>query len=264
MDKELPIINSKTPNSHSIFVAGQPDPSPNAVKSLLPGLIQWCVLAPLAPVAAKSVLSNGELCTGNETNLKQTLKDGVSRHHTDNQADTLRAIRGLSLLATDEEDRYDRSENKTSTGTECDVKESTHSILASLHADLLSNILSLSKPSKCQLSGDDIAVVVAALLGYFGQRTQQETEAKLRGEERSSLSVKMDDCVERLAQILQICLSSGLINLRPGEWVWLQCSEHYLECTSLYVTRMYHTCVMYAHIVCIVAVIVVAIDYSSE
>lgn len=229
---QLPIINSKIPDFHSSFETGQPDASTSTMKSLLPGLIQWCVLAPLSPVATKC-LSNGDLKNrpGFEKNMKQSLKDElVTRHHTDNE-DTLKAIGGLSLMATDEKDRHATSENMMRPDTQGGSKEDTHSILASLHADLLSNILSLSKPLTCQLSGDDIALVVAALLGYYSQRMQQgkEAEAKLGGGERSSLSGKMDDCVERLAQILQICLSSGLINLRPGEWVWLQCNVRMYE-----------------------------------
>ncbi len=81
-------------------------------------------------------------------------------------------------------------------------------ILTSLHADLLSSILSLSKPVTCQMSGKEMAVLIANLLGYYSHRKQ-------RGEEE--MAEKMEECVERLAQLLQISLSSGLLNLRPGE-----------------------------------------------
>lgn len=210
---QLPIIHSQASDFHSGFGTGQPDPNPSAAKTLLPGIIQWCVLAPLSPPTAVSA-SNGILKNPG------ALKEGLFKH-SENREDTLRAIQGLSLTGTDEKAGRGTSKSKIDADSETrprDGKEDVHTILASLHADILSNILSLPKPLTCQLSGDDIAVVVAALLSYYSQRTQEkEASAKQRGGEGCSLSGKMDDCVERLAQILQICLSSGLVDLRPGE-----------------------------------------------
>ncbi len=139
------------------------------LQCLLPGLMQWCVLAPL--------------CPNYSTIAKKTeSKSNYSKDSRDEPMDT------SSLKSLDDKD--------------------IQMILTSLHADLLSSILSLSKPVTCQMSGKEMAVLIANLLGYYSNRKQ-------RGEEE--MAEKMEECVERLAQLLQISLSSGLLNLRPGK-----------------------------------------------
>ncbi|XP_064406174.1 uncharacterized protein LOC135351161 [Halichondria panicea] len=131
--------------------------------------MQWCVLAPLCP----NYLTIAK---------KTESKSNYSKDSRDEPMDT------SSSKSLDDKD--------------------IQMILTSLHADLLSSILSLSKPVTCQMSGKEMAVLIANLLGYYSHRKQ-------RGEEE--MAEKMEECVERLAQLLQISLSSGLLNLRPDD-----------------------------------------------
>ena len=159
---ELPLVHSNSINFDSEF------PKP-VLQCLLPGLMQWCVLAPL--------------CPNYPTIAKKTKsRSNYSKDSRDEPMDT------SSSKSLDDKDMQ--------------------MILTSLHADLLSSILSLSKPVTCQMSGKEMAMLIANLLGYYSHRKQ-------RGEEE--MAEKMEECVERLAQLLQISLSSGLLNLRPGE-----------------------------------------------
>ncbi|XP_064406170.1 integrator complex subunit 15-like [Halichondria panicea] len=159
---ELPLVHSNSINFDSEF------PKP-VLQCLLPGLMQWCVLAPL--------------CPNYPTIAKKTKsRSNYSKDSRDEPMDT------SSSKSLDDKDMQ--------------------MILTSLHADLLSSILSLSKPVTCQMSGKEMAMLIANLLGYYSHRKQ-------RGEEE--MAEKMEECVERLAQLLQISLSSGLLNLRPDD-----------------------------------------------
>ncbi len=102
----------------------------------------------------------------------------------------------------------------TSVGSQTSAIEDMQTLLTAFHADLLSNILSMSKPPPWQLCGDEITVLVTNLLDYYSQRKQQNG-----GD--GGVVEKMDECVERLAQLLQLSLSSELLDLRPGECAWL-------------------------------------------
>ncbi len=158
---ELPLVHSSSMNFDSEF------PKP-VLQCLLPGLMQWCVLAPLCP------------------NYPTIAKETESK----------------SNYSKDSDEPMDTSSSKLLDNKDMQI------ILTSLHADLLSSILSLSKSVTCQMSGKEMAVLIANLLGYYSHRKQ-------RGEEE--VTEKMEECVERLAQLLQISLSSGLLNLRSGE-----------------------------------------------
>ncbi len=132
----------------------KPSPSP----SLLAGLIQWCVLAPLVPKT--------------------------------------------------------KAERKTEMENNCAKEELTtsldfDSLMAKLHADLLSVVLSHSKSFRPHsLTSDSVAVIVAALLGFNQQRCVREGSA--------GMGVRMNEAVERLSQFLQISLSTGILVLKPG------------------------------------------------
>ena len=140
--------------------------------------MQWCVLAPLCPDA---------------TGPKKPLRGSLNKLGN-NDSEFANGVNVLSLEVSTKEKEQTK-----------DVD--TQTLVASLHADLLSGILSLSKPLPCQLSGDEVAVLVANLLKYYTQRKMTD------GRE---LVEEMDECVERLAQLLQISLSSGLLMLGSG------------------------------------------------
>ncbi len=161
---------SKLPLVHSSSSTSDPNPT---LQSLLPGLMQWCILSPLYPNPTGSP-KDTHTKSGNSPNA--SFKKPM---------DTL--VKSLSV-------------------------DDMQTLMTSFHANLLSNILSISKPPPWQLCDDEITSLVTNLLAYYSERKQQE------GRE-GSMAEKMDECVERLAQLLQLSLSSKLLNLRPGEWV---------------------------------------------
>ena len=143
--------------------------------SLLGGLMQWCVLTPLLPKA--------ELCRHLAEKGQAKTRPGGS-----NSAD----VRSGKVIQKK-------------------IRGDFGSLVAKLHADLLSVILSHSKSFRyLALTSDSIAVLVATLLGFSQQLRKTE----------GGVASKMSECVERLAQFLQIGLSTGIILLNPGEsWV---------------------------------------------
>ncbi len=145
-------------------------PKPLPSPTLLAGLIQWCVLAPLAP---RHQLPRGTTADHNGTITDAQIKGGTGEHQN------------------------------------CIDFES---LMAKLHADLLSVVLSHSKSFHVHsLTSDNVAMIVAALLGFNRQ---------LRG--RESGGGRMNEAVERLSQFLQICLSTGILVLKPGRFTsWL-------------------------------------------
>ena len=93
-----------------------------------------------------------------------------------------------------------------------DSKLDFDSLTANLHANLLAVILSHSKSIRHgALTGDSIAVVVATLLKY-SQLVKDFGES-----DGETISGKVDEAIERLAQFLQISLSTGLLPLNGGE-----------------------------------------------
>lgn len=117
-------------------------------------------------------------------------------------------------------------------GKETSVKpEDFQTLIAKLHANLLSVILSDSQSFPREtLVGDHVAVTVAALLGLSNyQPTQLKKRGKLTTTSAATTTVAeteygesgeknqlLDESVERLAQFLQISLSTGLLVLSPG------------------------------------------------
>ena len=179
---DLPLVHSHDSDFHSKF----PDLKPT-LQSLLPGLMQWCVLAPLC-LEEKGPKNSSSLQRDTLNKL-----DKVSKRASE-------FVNGVQALSLDAGSL--RTGEREHTG-DLDMQP----LIASLHADLLSGILSLTKPLPCQLSGDDVAMLVANLLKYYTQK-----KLSVGGE----LVDKMEECVERLAQLLQISLSSGLLMLGAG------------------------------------------------
>ena len=179
---DLHLVHSHNSGFHTKF----PDLKPT-LQSLLPGLMQWCVLAPLC-LEEKGSKNSSSLQRDSLNKL-----DKISKHDS-------AFVNGVQSLSLDT--------NSLSTGEKERTEDmDMHSLIASLHADLLSGIVSLTKPLPCQLSGDEVAVLVANLLKYY---TQQKLSTG------GELVDKMEESVERLAQLLQISLSSGVLKLGAG------------------------------------------------
>ena len=145
---------------------------PSPPTSLLAGLIQWCVLGPLVPRELESHIH--------------------SKTRKDEKSDSGGRPSPLTQQQKGMEIEFD-------------------GLVAKLHAELLSVVLSHSKSFRPRsLTGDSVAVIVAALLGF---------DQQLRSGEGGAGGSRMNEAVERLAQFLQISLSTGILALNPGQYV---------------------------------------------
>ena len=168
---ELPLMHS-----HDLTTTVQA--SSHISRSPLAGIIQWCILAPLSsklePQNDIEARRNSEL--QNKSGVEVTVETNNVKVSVHEQ------------VKNDDPD----------------------SLFAALHASLLSVVISRSSATQgscVALSRDDVAVIVAALLGI-----EQHTQSMWRKFVKS----RMDECVERLAQFMQIGLSNGMVNLSPG------------------------------------------------
>lgn len=167
---DLPLLRTKKLTPHS--------------KSPLPGLMQWCMLAPLIP---------GEQLSGsNPRHSQKSLKETV-----------------VHMTAS-------RSETRLGDKNDSQKEEKFASLVAKLHANILSVILSHSQSFGYRsLVSDDMAVIMATLLA-FSQKISQG-QSRDSGTGGGGVASKMNESVERLAQFLQITLSCGLLSLNAGQ-----------------------------------------------
>ena len=183
---DLPLLRSKKSTAlHSVST------------SPLPGLIQWCVLAPLVDVP----------------------------HHKPNKKSIgRRRSRVLSHSHNLELNSGDSKNEKVHVGTAAadpETEGTTETLVSELHANLLSVILSHPTSfGQHSLTSDNLAVVVAALLGF---RQQLQARTRDTGGSGGGGGIGCDDggggmseSVERLAQFLQISLSNGMLVLSAG------------------------------------------------
>ena len=97
-------------------------------------------------------------------------------------------------------------------------EEKFASLVAKLHANILSVILSHSQSFGYRsLVSDDIAVIMATLLA-FSQKISQG-QSRDSGTGGGGVASMMNESVERLAQFLQITLSCGLLSLNSGQYL---------------------------------------------
>lgn len=173
--------------------------------SPLAGLMRWCTLAPCH--------HKQDATPKGSHNVKET-KFELQSHSIKDQT-------------------HSNGSTSNAGGKETSVKpEDFQTLIAKLHANLLSVILSDSQSFPREtLVGDHVAVTVAALLGLSNY---QPTQLKKRGKltttsaattttvaeteygESGEKNQLLDESVERLAQFLQISLSTGLLVLSPG------------------------------------------------
>lgn len=203
------IVPSKLPllHSHSDF--------PNVPRSPITGIIQWCTLAPM--VDDTDTHSGTNPAGSNSTGTKSTGSNFSGTKPT-----------GSSSTGT-------KPTGSNSTGTNLSGMISTSSnstedrLLAQIHAELLSALLSLSQSQSsatatmaASLNSDDIAMIVAALIA-FSQRLEVGVAGRQPAQERGNGELgektgdrKMEEAVERFAQFLQISMSTKLLQLKPG------------------------------------------------
>ena len=173
--------------------------------SPITGVIQWCILAPMVDT---SQFYSGTTSTSSILNSTSN---------------------GSNLTASNSTGSNSTGSNLTgSNSIECDFKH----LVAQLHAEVLSVLLSQSQtpshPSRATtcLNSDDVAKIVATLLtfnqkqqvggagtGREGGAGREEGGEKMR---RKVQGQKMEECVERFAQFLQISLSAKVLQLKAG------------------------------------------------
>lgn len=171
---DLPLLRTKKLTPHS--------------KSPLPGLIQWCVLAPLIP-------------------REQVVSGGNPRHSQKGLTETV--VRTTASCSKTPPSGIDDSQRE----------EKFASLVAKLHANILSVILSHSQSFGYRsLVSDDIAVIMATLLAFSQKISQGQSRDSGTGGGGGVASM-MNESVERLAQFLQITLSCGLLSLNSGQYL---------------------------------------------
>ena len=198
---------------------GSRSPPPSAP---LAGLMQWCILAP----CSHSTVAPEDTVNSVKAVDMDTSEDAVLTHkHTEKKGQNGEGGGGGGGGGGGEGE-----------GGESDMA----TLVAHLHASLLSVILSNSKSfQRGSLTSDHIAVVVAALLGFSCHQPQQLVKKKrerktgregrreeVEGEEDSEGREGLKESVERLAQFLQISLSAGLLDLSPGIYIYIHIDIH--------------------------------------
>ena len=173
-------------------------------ESALAGLMRWCVLAPCHPHPDQA---------SHEPQKKSLTK---TTENTPENANFFQSS-GRDPDTKDEREGEGRESTK-SEGEAVDFR----ALVAKLHANLLSVVLSDSQSFPREtLTGDHMAVTVAALLGLSHH---QPAQLRKRGkaapvaveEGEGGKSRELEESVERLAQFLQISLSTGLLVLSSG------------------------------------------------
>ena len=119
-----------------------------------------------------------------------------------------------SLLLTMRGSGRSMSTSKADASSHDSRQHEFQSLTSHLHADLLTSLTVLPKGAvRGLLSTDELVVLVASLLD-FGQQVQSLPQP-LSSEEHKAT---MDAAIDRLAQLLQIGLSTGAIILQPGRF----------------------------------------------
>eukprot|EP00731_Ephydatia_muelleri_P029240 Em0020g884a len=157
-------------------------------KSPLAGLVQWCVVAPLASLSnasGRTDASHGTLCG------------------------TDRSGQGLNPNSPTDAS-FDR-------------------LMAELHVKLLSVVLSRSVAlANWAFTTGDLCVIVSAVVGY----SRQVADAL-----PSEMPAKMDECMERLAQFLQIAHATGVVTVKAEELSQITSSLPSNRLLSLFIER---------------------------
>ena len=190
--------------------------SPGNRESPLAGLMRWCILAPCYhhPEHSPEELKKKSLVDKKVESFLETTLKGLSIASP--------SIGGGSLGTSGKE-----GEGKDKKSSQ---DEDFRTLVSQLHANILSVILSDSQSfPRDTLTSDHIAVTVAALLGLSRHQPAQLKkrgkggggaavvgEERNQGEKLGENQQELEESVERLAQFLQISLSTGLLVLSSG------------------------------------------------
>ena len=207
---KLPLINSNSSIQSLDFYSS---------RLPLVGLIQWCIITPLS--AALNIY-------------------GQKSHKDELKSPSLKSPQ-VTL------DPFNISTNDCLEVSNVSPQppKDVATLVSNLHANLLSLLLSGLQQSPHQLSGkhgplvtvDDVRTIVSTLVSY----REKVSSGELSRAATSSLGCWMDESVERLAQFLQILLSTGLLSMKQGKSV-ISCKDvlHYtiyikdkLECVMI-------------------------------
>lgn len=180
---KLPLLNSANSNYQSLDFYSSRSP--------LVGLIQWCVVSPL---------TMGLNLYGQQKSRKGDPKSP--------------SLKSPGII-TDPFNYHPEVSSKSS-----QPKDFT-TLMADLHANLLSLLLSGLYQPPIQLmgkhghllTGNDMRDIISALLGIKEKLSSSSEQSRAL---LSSLDSWMDESVERLAQFLQILLSTGLLSMKQG------------------------------------------------
>ena len=190
------LIDKKTdlPLLHSASKSSRQSPV-----SPLAGLMQWCVLAP---------------CDSRTKDIASDLSEGALKDSKLHEAS-----KSVVAASTPTEQKQSTVKESVQSTMQEDETVNFKTLIAKLHANLLSVILSDSQSFPHEtLTSDHVAMTVAALLGLSNHHpTQLKRRGKAGEEERAQeRNHDLDESVERLAQFLQISLSTGLLALSTG------------------------------------------------
>ena len=180
---KLPLLNSNSNHQSLDFYSSH---------SPLIGLIQWCVISPLT--------------TG--LNLY-----GQKSRKGDSKSPSLKSPGIIT-------DPFSNPPTELSSKSSSEPKDAT-TMMADLHANLLSLLLSGTYQLPIQLvgkhghllTGSDMRGVVSLLLGFKEKLASSSENSRTV---MSSLESWLDESIERLAQFLQILLSTGLLSVKQG------------------------------------------------
>ena len=181
---KLPLLNSANSNYQSLDFYSSRSP--------LVGLIQWCVISPLT--------------MGLNLYGQQKPRKGDPRSPS---------LKSPGIITDPFNYHPDVVASKSS-----HPKDFT-TLMADLHANLLSLLLSGLYQPPMQLmgkrghilTGNDVRDIVSALLGFKEKLSSSSEQSRTV---LSSLGSWMDESVERLAQFLQILLSTRLLSIKQG------------------------------------------------
>lgn len=210
------LVPSRLPLLHS------PSLNPPAPpRSLVTGVIQWCILAPM--VNDKELYSGTNSPGSSSTEMTKT---GSKSAGTTNSGGSSKST---GSIKTD-------SNSAMPTNTLSVFMERNFQCLVSrLHAEVLSALLSLSQSQALSvsrsgsslvstMSSDDVAMVVAALIAFGaggrgeGKEDGYESDPK-GGDDSGSRNGGMEESVERFSQFLQISMSTKILQLKPGTYL---------------------------------------------
>ena len=134
---------------------------------------------------------------------------------------------------TDVSDRVPNGSDQSGQGLNPPMDTSFDRLMAGLHVKLLSIVLSHAKAlTNWAFTTGDLCIIVSAVVGY-GRQVANDQQQQQPGD----LPAKMDECVERLAQFLQIAHATGVVTVKAEELSQITSSLPPNRLLSLFIER---------------------------